>query len=59
MNDMTLWDVYENAKYGSLLEDHMVVSSGPISGVSTCEVLNKKCKTGDEFNQLTQPYISN
>lgn len=64
-NDMTLTDVYENSKYGTFTESHMTsyTPSPPKrdtrAEVITCQVLDQKCKTGDEFNGLLRPYMNN
>ncbi len=60
--DIQLWDVYENSKYGSFGENHMTFSEPTIhltEEVIVCEVLDKKCKTVQEFNSLVQPYMNN
>jgi hypothetical protein len=57
----SLFDVYENVKYAEFNQMHMVTvqKSGPETSesVATCEVLNKKCSTPDEFTALVQPYM--
>lgn len=57
VNDMTLWDVYENAKYASFDETHMMTARTD-DRVITCELSDKKCKTGEEFNDLVRPYLN-
>jgi hypothetical protein len=60
VNHMSLWDVYENTKYGEFVEDH-IISFKPVSTrtqVDTCNVLDKKCASGDEFNNLVRPYMN-
>jgi hypothetical protein len=61
VNDMMLWDVYENSKYGNVNVNHFV-SSKPGSETEDriygCE-LGKKCKTVEEFNELVRPYMNN
>jgi hypothetical protein len=62
MNDITLWDVYENAKYGTFSDHHYVSFSkdgGPAEQLIGCEVQSKKCSTADEFYNLIQPYLNN
>ncbi|MGC2420091.1 MAG: hypothetical protein WA405_00405 [Candidatus Acidiferrales bacterium] len=60
MNSMTLWDVYENLKYGNLSENHSIdFKSEPRDEVITCEVADKKCTTSDQFVGLTWPYLNN
>lgn len=59
-NNITLWDVYENSKYGDFAENHFISYSGePKDTVITCEVLDKKCTSVDQFNSLVQPYMNN
>jgi len=60
--DMMLWDVYENTKYGNFAENHMISFNPTVSThdeVVTCEVLNNRCKTVAEFNDLVVPYLKN
>jgi len=62
MNDMSLWDVYENSKYGDFSENHTIVAKPDFrSGdeVITCEVTGTQCKTVQEFNNLISPYLNN
>lgn len=62
MNDMTLWDVHENSKYGNFGESHMIfgIKTGlaPQDSVHTCEMLDKKCRTLQEFNGLVRSYLN-
>jgi hypothetical protein len=62
INDMTLWDVYENSKYGDFSETH-TISFQPTLGshdhIIICELLGDKCKTGEQFNEFVRPYLSN
>jgi hypothetical protein len=61
-NDMTLTDVYENAKYAEFVENH-VTDVKPTLNVAneviTCDVQGAKCKTGEEFDNLIRPYMNN
>jgi hypothetical protein len=60
INDMTLWNIYENAKYGSFAESttvHFKPSFETTKSVSTCVVHGKKCTTQEEFNSLIRPYF--
>jgi hypothetical protein len=62
VNDMQLWNVYENVKYGTFFEHHtniLLPEFKTIDEVTVCEVLEKKCKTIDEFNGLVWPYLNN
>jgi outer membrane murein-binding lipoprotein Lpp len=61
-NDMSLWDVYENVKYGFFFETHEVVPKPEyhvVDSVGSCEFFDKKCKTIDEFNGFIGPYLNN
>ena len=62
MNDMTMWDVYENARYAQFSESHImakdflkvsddVISCDPPSG--------NKCKSIQEFNNAISSYMNN
>ncbi len=56
----TIWDVYENSKYGELAENHMISNSTEFKALLlVCEVLDKKCSTAEEFNALVRPYFNN
>jgi hypothetical protein len=60
-NHMTLWDAYENLKYGEFSERHQVVTkpeSRIVVSVDTCEVFGKECKTADEFNNIVRPFMN-
>jgi hypothetical protein len=61
-NSMSIWDVYENAKYGTFMENHTTYFK-PVfkidKRVVTCELLDKTCKSLEEFNDLTRPYLNN
>jgi hypothetical protein len=60
--DISLWDVYENVKYGFFLETHEVVLKPEYhvaDSVGSCEFLDKKCKTIGEFNGFIRPYLNN
>jgi len=62
MNDMSLWDIYENSQYGKFLESHTIdlnLKGGTADHIVTCEVAGSKCKTIDEYNGLVQPYLNN
>jgi hypothetical protein len=61
VNDIMLYDVYENEKLGSISVNHLVSLRPEYSfteNVYGCEVWGQKCKTLDEFNKLTTPYMS-
>jgi hypothetical protein len=58
---MTLWDVYENTKYADFAENHYTDFKPPVSTsdeMIICETLRTRCKTVDEFNNFTRPYMN-
>jgi hypothetical protein len=60
-NDMELSDVYENSKYGRFGENHYTYWKPTVtssSEVISCELLDQKCKTIEEFNGLLRPYMN-
>jgi hypothetical protein len=60
-NDMTLTDVYENARYGEFAENHVTRLKPHFDvriDVIQCQMLDQKCKTSDEFNGLLRPYVN-
>jgi hypothetical protein len=62
MNDISLWDVNENSKYGDFSEEHRISftpGSEPTTTVESCEVTGTKCKTLDEYNGLVESYLNN
>jgi hypothetical protein len=61
LNNMSLYNVYENAKYGDYLEEHVIGfdHDDPIDKVITCEMFNEKCTSLDQFNKFVQPYMNN
>ena len=61
-NDMTLWNVNENSKLAAFTEEHYGRTASipnPESKIITCEVYGKGCKTLQEFEDLTRPYMTN
>jgi hypothetical protein len=61
-NDMTLWDVYENSKYANFGKNTMIYFKPQYhseESVFMCDVLDAKCKTIDQFNDLVRPYMNN
>jgi hypothetical protein len=61
-NVIGLWDVLENNKYASIQVDHLVHFKPQYNVGETvvqCEVAAKECKSLDEFNSATRPYMSN
>ncbi len=62
INNMTLWDVYENEKYGTFAENHIIYLKPKYQStdeIITCELFGKKCTTVGEFNGLANPYMNN
>ena len=62
VNDVELYDVYENSKVGTFGEDH-IVSKKPAfetrDVMVDCELFDvRKCKTLEEFNGLVRPYMN-
>jgi hypothetical protein len=60
-NMMSLFDVYENNKYGEFGENHYTYFKPQIhttDEVITCEVTGTKCKTEDEFSNLVRSYMN-
>lgn len=61
-NDISLWDIYENSKYGDFAENHLITTAPKFetqSKVYQCAVAGQQCKTMEEFNNLTSSYRSN
>ena len=61
-NDLTLWDVYENVKYGNFINNNYISYKPKVETteeVITCELGSAKCKTIQEFNGLAGPYMNN
>jgi hypothetical protein len=61
VNDISLWDVNENSKYGDINVSHYIYSKPEMKNedsVGGCTMLDKKCKTLDEFNQLASSYMN-
>ena len=59
-NDMTLWDIYENSKYGNYAESHLVYTK-PFrveDQMNRCEMLDKTCKTIEEFKAFVRSYMN-
>lgn len=57
-----LYDAYDNVKYGSFSEGHMIYNSPAIAdkdSVYECKLLDKECKTLAEFERLIGPYLNN
>ena len=54
-NMMSLWDIYENTKYGEINVNHYTDFKPEFASreeVNSCKVWGKKCSTVDEFNDL-------
>jgi outer membrane murein-binding lipoprotein Lpp len=61
-NDVTFWDVYENAKYGDFSEEHFIYfkpTPRTYDKVTMCYVADKKCAAAGEYNDLLRPYMNN
>src|ERR1700727_1379324 len=62
MNDMTLWDVYENAKYAQFSESHVMAKDfmSVKEDIITCDPPSgNKCKSIEEFNNSLTSYMNN
>jgi hypothetical protein len=62
VNDLSLWDVYENGKYGQFSESHIVSTNshiGNVDRVVVCNVPSQRCKTASEFDALLSQYMNN
>jgi hypothetical protein len=60
-NDMNLFDIYENVKYATFMENHYTYYKPDIhtaEQVIACDVEGNKCKTGAEFNNLIRKYMN-
>jgi hypothetical protein len=59
-NHMSLWDVYENTRLGEMIEQHIIEFKPPSTRneVQGCSVLDKKCNSVGEFDELVRPYMS-
>lgn len=60
-NDMMIYDVFENVRYGHFAENHYTYYKPKISTrdeMLSCEVWGKKCNSAQEFNSLAAPYMS-
>lgn len=61
-NDTTLWNVYENDKYGSFAANTTTYFKPEFhteTEVITCELSDNKCKNIEEFSALVHPYLNN
>jgi len=62
MNDMSLWNVYENDKDGHFSQSHVFPSTPnrkSYEPILTCEVGGVKCDAIEKFNGMVQPYLAN
>jgi len=59
VNDMSVWDVYENSEYGRFTVNHLFSDSKSRDLLIACELSGKKCTTVEQFNALVQPYMRN
>ena len=61
-NNVNLWDVYENTKCGTFSESDIAYQKPTFEvkdRVMTCDFLDKKCTTVEEFNGFVHPYLNN
>lgn len=54
VNNLTLWNVYENDKAGEFAESHWISDH-----IVTCVVGGKQCDSIEKFHELAQPYMNN
>jgi hypothetical protein len=62
MNNMSLWNIYENNQIGDISESHENFTDPNIpseSSVVVCEMGNTKCTTVEQFDDSARPYMSN
>jgi hypothetical protein len=61
MNDMSMWDIYENEKYAQFSESHTFLRNyEPYNHVLTCDPPSReKCKSVQEFNAAMNSYMNN
>lgn len=60
-NEMSLTDVQQNAKLAYFAENHITNLKSQLNTheeVISCNVLEKECKTSDEFNNLVSHYMA-
>jgi hypothetical protein len=60
-NLITVWDIYENSKFGDFAVNHYTYYKPEIithDEVITCEVSGRQCKTDAEFNNLIHSYMN-
>jgi hypothetical protein len=60
-NSMSLYNVYENARYGNYLEEHVIGfdHDDPKDKILICETFDEKCTSLDQFNKFVRPYLNN
>lgn len=60
-NNMSVWDVNENTRYGQMSETHetqdLTVKS--LDTVLECSVAQVKCASADEYEKMIAPYLRN
>jgi hypothetical protein len=61
VSHISLWNLYENSQYADYSENHysdFKPQYNTRDEVITCEVTGTKCKTLDQFNNLTRQYMA-
>ncbi len=60
VNEIALWNVYEDSDYGSFREHHrrQAVNSQSPHNIFACRVLDKKCSSLKSFVELVRPYMN-
>ncbi|HEY1757971.1 MAG TPA: hypothetical protein VGG72_21555 [Bryobacteraceae bacterium] len=62
VNDMSVWNIYENLKLADFSEDHITdptFTTAPRNEVTACESGGNKCTSLDQFNSMSNSYLSN
>ena len=54
---MSLWDVYENSRYGDFADQHIDPLKPDTDIIAPCEMLDKKCKTAYKLDAFVAPYL--
>lgn len=56
-NDISLWNVYENKRYGHYDESNVATGPKTKKTVDACEVQGRVCRTADEFHLLVEQLL--
>jgi outer membrane murein-binding lipoprotein Lpp len=58
-NSISLYDVYENQKYGEVMENHNLVDGKETLRQDMCQVGGTKCTSLSQYNSLSAEFMSN